>query len=155
MKRSVVLLSLWIWAICLFSQTTPATYPDLTLEVYRAVNTYRKSIGLNALSMKKELNAIALEHSNDMAKGRVPFSHNGFQGRVNKVRKYAKIPYRVAENLYGNTARYQLATTALRDWLNSPGHAKNIKGNFLFTGMGIARSKEGEYFITQIFVGKN
>jgi len=123
-------------------------------EVFRLVNQYRASRGLRALQPKRELNAIAMQHSRDMASGRLPFSHQGFNERVAAVRRYAKIPYKVAENLYANTSGHNIALLALKGWLASPGHRKNIEGNFLFTGIAVARSASGEFFITQLFVGK-
>jgi len=36
-------------------------------------------------------------------------------------------------------------------WLNSPGHKKNIEGNFTLTGIGYARDHKGNIYFTQIF----
>lgn len=122
--------------------------------VHRLVNNYRKRRGLRSLQIKRELNKIAMKHSRDMAAGRVDFSHNGFQDRVAAVRRYAKIPYRVAENLYATTNPDEVAQYAMNGWLNSSGHKKNLDGNYIFTGIAVARSRSGEYFVTQLFVGK-
>jgi len=36
-------------------------------------------------------------------------------------------------------------------WLHSPGHKRNIEGDFIFTGIGHARDKKGDIYFTQIF----
>ena len=37
-------------------------------------------------------------------------------------------------------------------WLQSPGHRRNIEGDFDLTGIGIVRVAAGTYFFTQLFV---
>ena len=41
---------------------------------------------------------------------------------------------------------------AVIDWINSPGHHKNIVGDFNLTGIGIAKNNEGKYYFNQIFI---
>jgi uncharacterized protein YkwD len=43
------------------------------------------------------------------------------------------------------------AREVVNGWLKSPGHKKNIEGNFVLTGIGYARSKKGDIYFTQIF----
>lgn len=144
------------------SVTPTRSYPvpdtnmlSIAKQVMKAVNDYRVSQGLVALKMQKELNDIAFEHSRRMAKGEIAFSHLDFQARVQKIDRYANIPYHTAENLYAhNIAPSKLPSAALKGWYNSTGHKKNMDGAFLHTGIGVCRSASGEYFITQVFVGK-
>ena len=125
-------------------------------EVYTLVNGYRESKGLRTLKNQKELNEIAFEHSNAMANGKIGFSHSGFEQRVREVKQYAYVAYKVAENLYAIVSKdsVRVPHQALEGWIESPGHKKNMEGDFLFTGIGVDRSRGGEYFITQLFVGK-
>ncbi|MGA1825447.1 MAG: CAP domain-containing protein [bacterium] len=37
-------------------------------------------------------------------------------------------------------------------WLNSPGHKKNIEGNYNLTGIGVVQANNLTYYFTQIFV---
>jgi uncharacterized protein YkwD len=37
-------------------------------------------------------------------------------------------------------------------WLNSPGHRRNIEGDFRLTGIGIAKRSDGMVYFTQIFI---
>ena len=43
---------------------------------------------------------------------------------------------------------------SLSDWLHSQHHRENIEGRFDVTGVGIARSRDGTYFFTQLFVAR-
>ncbi len=124
-------------------------------KVNEVVNNYRKQNGLTALKMQRELNDIAFEHSRKMALGIIPFSHTDFHERVKKVDRYANIPYRTAENLYAHKINpSKIPNEALQGWYNSPGHKKNMDGQFIHTGIGVCRSKTGEIYVTQLFVGK-
>ncbi len=40
----------------------------------------------------------------------------------------------------------------VEQWLTSPGHKRNIVGNYNITGIGIARDKQGKLYYTQIFL---
>ena len=39
-------------------------------------------------------------------------------------------------------------------WLKSAKHKKSIQGSYNLTGVGVAKSSEDKYYITQIFIGK-
>lgn len=148
-----------LWVVLLptgvFSQQqTAQSY--IESEVYQIVNEYRASQKRRKLIRKSELDKIALKHAQDMAAGRQPFSHNGFKKRVKAVQVYARVPYRVAENLYAIPidAR-RVPAKALQGWIDSPGHHVNLRGDFLFTGIAAACSEDGEWFVVQLYVGKN
>ncbi|NOU17656.1 MAG: CAP domain-containing protein [Bacteroidales bacterium] len=118
--------------------------------VLELVNAHRKSIGLGELQFNEVIYAEALKHSKDMANGVVPFSHDGFDGRadrlMNKVGGNA-----IAENVASGQPD---AESVLESWLESTGHKQNIEGSYNLTGIGIARSKDGELYFTQIFLLK-
>jgi uncharacterized protein YkwD len=51
-----------------------------------------------------------------------------------------------------NVASGQMSAREVVDgWLNSPGHRRNIEGNFKLTGIGLARGSRGMIYFTQIF----
>lgn len=142
------------------SRTETYTVPDTNMlsvakDVWKLVNEYRASKGLPALKMQKALNKIAFDHSYKMATGQVPFSHINFHDRVKLIDQYANIPYRTAENLYAHKISInKFPYEAIKGWINSPGHKKNMDGQFIHTGLGVCRSASGELFVTQLFVGK-
>lgn len=140
------------------SQSTVAVTPkSIENEVFNSVNNYRASANLSVLKREWELDAIALEHSQKIASGEIGYSHEGFGDRVKNIKKYANVPYKVNENLYEFKPLNPktVAKTALKGWIDSPGHKKNMeRAGHLFTGVGVAISPNGTYYVTQIFVGK-
>ena len=119
-------------------------------DVFSQTNQFRKSKGLTKLIIRKELNAIAQQHSADMASGRVGFGHAGFEQRNAKASR--KIPqlHSFAENVaYGATSGKEVVTM----WENSPGHRRNMLGHYKYTGIGIAKDRQGRIFYTEIFGG--
>jgi|SRR5579883_2665279 uncharacterized protein YkwD len=122
-----------------------------TLEksVFYQINRFRVSNGLPKLSLNANISRQARIHSLDMAKGKVPFSHQGFKQRVNAI----PIGYSgAAENVAVNKGYDDPASEAVIGWLNSPGHLKNVKGNYNLTGIGVATNTKGEVYLTQIFL---
>lgn len=140
------------------SATSAAVTPkSIENEVFNMVNNYRASAHLSVLKREWELDAIALEHSQKIASGEIGYSHEGFGNRVKEIKKYAYVPYKVNENLYEfkPLEPKTVAKTALKGWVDSPGHKKNMeREGHLFTGVGVAISPNGTYYVTQIFVGK-
>ena len=41
---------------------------------------------------------------------------------------------------------------AVEGWIKSPGHHKNMIGDYDLTGIGIAQNSEGTYYFNQIFI---
>jgi uncharacterized protein YkwD len=78
-------------------------------------------------------------------------SHRGFDARLENIRK--RIPVRAAaENVAAAKGEKDPARTVVEGWTKSAGHRKNMLGDFSLTGVGVAQSKDGTYFFTQIFV---
>lgn len=122
---------------------------ELTEDVLKHTNHFRKSKGLPALEMRKELNAVARRHSEDMASGRRSFGHGGYNQRELQVSKIMKPYSGMAENVaYGARSGKE----AFEIWKNSSGHRKNMLGNYKYIGIGTARNKRGVIYYTQIFV---
>lgn len=150
MKRNF--LSAAITGLLLFvslNSFLPDINTSLVTDVLKQTNQFRKSEGLPVLIMKQELNQIAQKHSKDMARGRVAFGHDGFGERQAKAGKVIKRMRTFAENVaYGaNTAR-EVVTL----WKNSPGHRRNMLGNFKYIGIGTAKDSKGQIYYTEIFV---
>ncbi|MDJ0658813.1 MAG: CAP domain-containing protein [Crocosphaera sp.] len=123
----------------------------LEQEINRRVNQYRLSKNLPPLTMNAEISYVARQHSRDMASKKATFSHDGFDNRAKAVGK--TIPYRsFAENLAYIKGYPDLADVAVKGWINSPGHRKNMEGKFNLTGVGIAKNSDGEYYFTQLFL---
>jgi uncharacterized protein YkwD len=128
-----------------------ADIKSLQNDILRLVNQHRAKLGLNALQMNDAATAEATKHSADMAKGRMAFGHDGFDGRMKNLNQKLGNLRATGENVaYGKIS----AAEVMDMWLNSPGHKKNIEGNFSEVGIGIAKSKSGYLYFTQIFLLK-
>lgn len=111
-------------------------------------NQFRKSQGLPGLMMREELNKIAKKHSMDMASGRVPFGHQGFDDREAQAKKVISGIHGFAENV----ASGQLTSVEVVNlWKNSPGHRRNMVGAYKYVGIATATDKQGIIYFTQIF----
>ncbi len=161
-KRSSFLLGL-LMPVLLFSCTrnmTPAAdskpakevvfnAADMATDILYHVNAYRKKKGLNALSSLEIADQQATLHSKNMALKKTAFSHNGFEQRIATISKTAGTMRAAAENVaYGQLS----AKEVVDGWLNSPGHKKNIEGNYTLTGIGVYRDSKGVIFFTQLFM---
>lgn len=116
------------------------------------VNQHRKSIGKPALEMLDAASTQAATHSRNMAQKKTPFSHDGFEARFAAIKKQTGVSYNgVAENVaYGEMT----AEEVVDGWLHSPGHKKNIEGDYNLTGIGVSKDKNGTVYYTQIFLRK-
>lgn len=129
----------------------PSEFAALEQSVYQQVNQYRQSRNLPPLKLDARISEQARLHSQEMARGRVPFSHQGFEGRVKAIAK--SISYRRAgENVAYNQGFSNPGQQAVEGWIKSTGHRENMEGNFDLTGMGVAKNARGEYYFTQIFI---
>jgi uncharacterized protein YkwD len=132
-------------------RSNSSTFATLEQSVHQQINQYRKSRNLKPLTLDSRISEQARIHSEEMAKGRVAFGHNGFEGRVSALSK--SISYRTAgENVAYNQGYSEPDQQAVQGWLKSPGHYKNIVGDFDLTGIGVTKNPKGEYYFTQIFI---
>lgn len=135
----------------LVGSTSSSPFTALEQSTHQQINQYRQSRKLPLLTLDPRISEQARVHSQAMASGRVPFSHQGFDQRIQAISRV--ISYRgVAENVaynqgYGNPDRQ-----AVQGWLKSEGHRTNIQGQYNLTGIGIAKNVKGEYYFTQIFL---
>ena len=137
------------------AKTTQASKNVLTgklnEDILYYVNDYRRSRGLSQLQMLDAASVQAYNHSKSMANGSTTFGHNGFEQRVANLTKTEGHISASAENVaYGELS----AKEVVKGWLNSPGHKKNIEGNYALTGIGTYKNRDGVIYFTQIFLRK-
>jgi uncharacterized protein YkwD len=127
----------------------PAKAPaSMSEDILRYVNQHRRSMGLRALQPNSFISSVALGHSRDMLARRVPFGHEGFRARIDRIRKKLGAVHVAAENVASGPMS---AREVVDGWLNSPGHRRNIEGDFRLTGIGLAARSDGMIYFTQIF----
>lgn len=124
---------------------------NMNERILQLVNQHRRSIGKGDLKMIDVASAQALQHSKDMMNGRTPFGHDGFDTRANAVKNSIGFINGAAENVaYGQMS----AEEVVDGWLHSPGHKRNIEGDYNLTGIGVAQNRDGVIYFTQLFVLK-
>lgn len=120
--------------------------------IHEKINDYRVSQGLPALSLDYRITNEARKYSAKMASGEAEFSHDGFDERAENLEKQALQYESVGENLAMLQGYDDLATEAVNGWIASPGHRKNIVGDYELTGIGVVENAAGEYYFTQLFL---
>ncbi len=121
-------------------------------ETFSLVNQYRAAHDLPPLEWSEAILKEARGHSRDMASGEVDFGHDGFSGRVGRL-KEGQTGFRGAgENVLMTDDLQNVARKAVDLWLRSPHHLANIRGDFNYTAVGVWQDKNGTLYFTQIFL---
>ncbi len=124
---------------------------DFEQEIVDLINYYRDTTGKSELIVDTVIRREARTHSMNIATGKVPFGHEGYQERANTI--FTEVGGTVfGENVAeGN---YPDASYFIDSWLNSPDHKQNIDGDYNYTGVGVAETERGVKIATQIFLKK-
>lgn len=135
-------------AVALVSAKPPTMSSSMSADILRYVNAHRHAMGLRSLEANSYISSVALAHSRDMLTGRTPFGHEGFRERIDLIRKHLGPLHVAAENVASGPMS---AREVVEGWLHSPGHRRNIEGDFRLTGIGVAAARNGMIYFTQIF----
>jgi uncharacterized protein YkwD len=146
--RKILFLILIILSASTFSYVDIIDKSDQK-SILANINAYRAKYRLEPLKINNFISNVALNHSRNMAEDHIPFGHAGFRERTIELFKQFKHARAIAENVAYTDFN---ARSVIKLWLNSPGHRKNIKGNYNLTGIGIASDKNGRVYVTQIFL---
>lgn len=111
-------------------------------------NKFRQSKGLKPLQLDETISQQARRHSRDMANGSTGFGHEGFEDRVANVSKKMGRVSSAAENVAYGTLD---AEAVVNGWIKSPGHRRNMLGDYTLIGIGTA-DKGRITFFTQVFI---
>jgi uncharacterized protein YkwD len=123
------------------------TYNSSELEAMDIINTYRISVGLNALQKINHISYKSEEHDHYMIANDV-VNHNDFVSRSENLISVLNAK-RVGENIAYN---YNTPKSVVTAWLNSPTHKENIEGDYTHFGIAIKTNQEGKKYYTNIFV---
>jgi uncharacterized protein YkwD len=144
----------WIFFILLGAggvRLLAAESPEAKLVVM--INEIRSENGLAPLQALEDLKRMAAAHSKSMASGATDFGHDGFSSRYAEVRKRIPETQKFGENVAYDFSQGLDLEGVVKQWMASPAHRKNILGDYSWTGVGIAASKDGEKrYFTQVFV---
>jgi uncharacterized protein YkwD len=124
-------------------------FPDIEQAVFRLVNNYRESVGLNSLVWNEYIAIVCRRHSLGMASGEIPFSHRGYNFRNDLlVDMFGMQDFRENLSEIKNFPGPALAT--VKGWLGSRTHRANMEALANATGVGVAWGSGG-YYVTQIY----
>ena len=121
-------------------------------DTFLLVNQYRQQHDFPVLTWSDAVAREARRHSRDMASGEVDFGHDGFRGRVDRLKFDTQRIMGAGENVFMTDNPVDVAKVAVTNWLHSPHHLKNIRGDYNLSGLGVAQGKDGGIYFTQLFV---
>lgn len=130
------------------SSITFAQNSDDVQHILNGINRFRMQHFLKPLKLNPSMNAIAAQHSQNMASHRIPTGHIGYQQRFAKIHKQIPNTYQTAENV---ASGYKDIDTVINGWIHSPGHRANILGSYNITGIAIAYDANHHPYYTQLF----
>lgn len=119
------------------------------------VNRVRLEQGVAALRGSAPLCRAARGHSEYMVSTNF-FSHLDKNGKdvVDRLEAQGMTEFRSAgENIYMGRNIADLVTSVIQEWLQSPGHKKNLLSpRYQETGIGVAAGDNGTVYVTQVFL---
>jgi uncharacterized protein YkwD len=124
-------------------------------QIHYLVNNERRKKGLGDLYWEESLARMARTYSRQMARESF-FSHFDRDGnsvveraQSSNIRGWSKI----GENLFFCEGYDSFDALAVRGWMDSPEHRRNILDRqFNGTGIGVAQTRDGRIYITQVFI---
>ena len=124
-------------------------------EIYELINNRRYKSRLRELEWDNDLAEMARRYSEDMARGNF-FSHYDKRGRtvVERAENFGIRGWsEIGENLFFCEGYDDFSNLAVKGWLNSSSHRKNMLNPvWTTTGIGVAADRSGKIYITQVFL---
>lgn len=119
------------------------------------LNRKRVDNGLTPLAWSDDLEAVARQHSQNMAEFQF-FSHRGLDNKMVSDRADAAGVGRwraIGENIAFNRGFDDPVGKAVELWLDSPSHRRNLLSEtWKETAVGVAVAEDGSYYFTQVFL---
>lgn len=146
---AVVILLLLAAAGCetILGPSSGQTAAEIEREILRLVNEHRAGLGLAALIWNDSIAEVARGHSQDMADGKVPFGHDGFNDRVALLGSILGCSV-VAEVI----AYSDSAANAVAALIASNDHRYILEGDYALSGVGVVKESPGPgFYATQMF----
>lgn len=135
--------------------TSLAAVRGLERDTFEKVNDKRVSSGLTSLKWSEKAAEVARLHSVNMAEKDF-FSHRGADGlmvdqRADKARLFNWTA--IGENIAFMQGYPKPGEMAIEQWLLSASHRNNLLNpRWTQTAIGIAVTKDGKYYFTQVFL---
>ena len=127
---------------------------DLEYRVYAGINAQRRKHGVAPLAWNPALASTARAHSWRMLSAGFFAHQDPERGDLIQRINGAAIPWKsVAENIFREQGYDDPVSRAIVEWMYSGAHRLNLlRESFTDTGVGVAVSRDEEYYITQQFL---
>lgn len=155
MPRPILLTALILLLVLPAARVAAFSIDDEESEVFELINQQRQKARLSRLEWDDDAARLARAYSQRMAREGF-FDHydpegNSVMERAEKAR--LKHWSRIGENLFACDPMDRFEAFAVKGWLRSQTHRQNmLDRQWTATGIGIARSRDGEIYITQVFL---
>lgn len=124
-------------------------------EIFELINSRRQKNRLGQLDWDDDVAEMARRYSEEMARGNF-FSHYDKRGRsvAERAQSFGIRRWNsIGENLFFCTGYDDFSNLAVKSWLNSSAHRKNMfNPAWTTTGIGAASDRSGKVYITQVFL---
>jgi uncharacterized protein YkwD len=110
------------------------------------VNAFRQKNGKGKVTYSKVVSEVAMPHSQGMLSGRVPFGHDGARERSGRIPGARG----TGENVAYCSGMADPVKTMVDGWIESPGHRRNLLGDWNVMGIAFAH-RENLWYGTQLF----
>jgi uncharacterized protein YkwD len=128
---------------------------ELERRAFQLINEKRAEQNLSPLKWNDEIARVARLHSQNMAEYKF-LSHQGTDGSMvdDRADRVGLHRWRaIGENIAYNRGYAQPIEFAVERWMLSPKHKQNLLGsNWQESGIGIAVTTDGTYYLTQVFL---
>lgn len=132
-----------------------ASSDRLEQQIFDLVNEQRRKNRLRNLIWDDDLSDLARAYSEQMWRENF-FDHFDSDGNsvVDRAGKFRIKGYReIGENLFYSEGYSDPTNIAVKGWLKSPTHRKNMLYNsWVYSGIGVYVSRTGKTFVTQVFL---
>lgn len=119
-------------------------------DILKKINDYRKEHHLTSYNYDDFMSTLARYHSQNMADGKIPFSHDNVRQRLNTTAShYKNLQYLGgSENVYMGCPDWG---NPIESWSQSESHNKNLLFDYTKCGVGCAVNKKNQHYVTALF----
>ena len=122
---------------------------------FELLNRKREENGLKRLVWNDDVAEVARQHSQSMAEFKY-FSHRGLDDSMvsDRADRSGTLKWKsIGENIAFNRGYKDPTEVAVRLWLESPSHRRNLlNSEWRESAVGIAVAEDGSYYFTQVFL---
>lgn len=152
-KKAVISLFLLVGVVAAAAPSVRADSAD-EYRIFDLINNERAKKRLGQLDWNDRLADMARSYSRQMAKENF-FSHYDRDGKTVADRaKNIRVNWqKIGENLFYCTGLAEFTDFAVRGWMKSPSHRKNVLDpKWTASGIGVYEGRDGRVYVTQVFI---